>query len=100
MRGQDVNGRIISKHISRIEFRNVTLNELVVDEPQWLAGVHGDYDESSSPIRPGDFLCSRKSTNCLSMVYTVEVKVKLSLCLIKHHTMKTCGKLKVYIHHF
>jgi hypothetical protein len=80
MRGQDVNGRIISKHISRIDFRDVTMNELVVDKAQWLAGVHGDRNESSGLVRPGDFLCSRISTHCLRMIYTVEVKVKLSLC--------------------
>jgi hypothetical protein len=37
MRGQDVNGRIISKYISGIDFRDATLKELVADEAQWLA---------------------------------------------------------------
>jgi hypothetical protein len=34
------------------------------------------------------------------MISKVKVKVKLSLCLTKHHDMKTCGGVEVHLRAF
>jgi hypothetical protein len=60
--------------------------------------VSSDVTERGNWISEGDMRCLENIT--LSLNNYLQVKVKLSLCLIKHHAMKTYWGVEVMLHAF